>query len=50
MINKKKGKTLKGIWIESEKQFNDLKNALNEGRNDDVLDIIYDIYLGGGLE
>ena len=49
MENKKKGFVLKGFWFASEREYNDLINALDTNNKEKVLDIIFKIKLRGDL-
>lgn len=48
-INLKKGYHSRVIRYSSEKEYKKLIDALNEGRNDDVLNIIFNIFQRGDL-
>lgn len=47
-MNFHKDMTLKGIWFKP-KEYKKLKDALNEGDNTVVLDVIYEIWKRGDL-
>ena len=42
--NPRKDSIVKNIWFKSEKEYKQLKDALDSGDNDKVLDIIFKVY------
>ena len=49
MVNSKKNKILKSIWFQNEKEYKKLKDALDGNYGQEVLDIMYEIYLRGDI-
>jgi len=47
-MNPKKNKELRSIWLEKG-EYKKLKDALDQGMNDEVLDIMYKINLRGDI-
>jgi hypothetical protein len=50
MKNKMKGRWFRGIFFQSEQQYYDLIDALNTNDKDEVLDIMFEIFVSGGIK
>jgi len=50
MVNPHKGKYTKYVRFKSEEQLKDLIDAINVNDNDEVLNLVNDIYRDGGFE